>query len=192
MTEKITNKVSIVENTKTTGKKEKYLAKILVTVGFVLCGGLICIQQWQIHRLNKQIEPLQNVYIYDLEETLRGVKLDEFNREFEAKINILNDEVSTAQSKISSLKDSKEKDDFSEVYMKSLKLKRDTMLEQYNRAIQEITDEINTKITEIAQERNALVVFDKRAVTAKTPHVIDVTEEIIKRAQVNRPKFLDE
>ena len=123
---------------------------------------------------------------------MRGVRLDEFNREFEAKINILNDEVSTAQSKISSLKDSKEKDDFSEVYMKSLKLKRDTMLEQYNQAIQEITDEINAKISEIAQERNALVVFDRRAVTAKTPHVIDVTEEIVKRAQVSRPKFLDE
>ena len=173
-------------------KKDDILAKTLIIAGFVLCAGFIGFQQWQIHRLNKQIEPLQNVYIYDLEETLRGVRLDEFNREFEAKRNILNDEVSTAQSKISSLKDSKEKDDFSEVYMKSLKLKRDTMLEQYNRAIQEITDEINAKISEIAQERNALVVFDRRAVTAKTPHVIDVTEEIVKRAQVSRPKFLDE
>lgn len=191
MTKQTINASSVLENIKTTSK-ESNLAKILVVAGFVLCGGFIGFQQWQIHRLNKQIEPLQNVYIYDLEETLRGVRLDEFNREFEAKINILNDEVSTAQLKISSLKDSKEKDDFSEVYMKSLKLKRDTMLEQYNRAIQEITDEINTKITEIAQEKNALVVFDRRAVTAKTPHVIDVTEEIIKRAQVSRPKFLDE
>lgn len=192
MTDQTINKFSILENTKTTDKKESHLAKILVAAGFVLCAGFIGFQQWQIHRLNKQIEPLQNVYIYDLEETLRGVRLDEFNREFEAKINILNDEVSTAQLKISSLKDSKEKDDFSEVYLKSLKLKRDTMLEQYNRSIQEITDEINAKISEIAQERNALVVFDRRAVTAKTPHVIDVTEEIVKRAQVSRPKFLDE
>ena len=85
-------------------KKDDILAKTLIIAGFVLCAGFIGFQQWQIHRLNKQIEPLQNVYIYDLEETLRGVRLDEFNREFEAKINILNDEVSTAQSKISSLK----------------------------------------------------------------------------------------
>ena len=154
--------------------------------------GALLYQQWQIKRLENTVEQIKYVYVYDVEEVLRGLSLDELNREFEAKISILNNEVSTAQDKISALKDSKVKDDFSDVYLKSLKLKRDTMVNEYSRTLQNITNEINDKVTELAQESGATIIFDKRLVTASTPFVIDLTPEIVSRVKLLRPRVLDE
>ena len=167
----------------------------------LLC--VIAFQQYEIMQLWQRQEDLhgelkqtaaqlKKVYVYDLEETLRSVKLDSLNREFEAKINILNDEVSSAQQKIASLKETKEKDNFSDVYLKSLKLKRDTMLQEYNRTLENLTEEINKTITEIAAEKGASIIFDKRIISAQTENVEDVTPELIKRVNLTRPKILDE
>ena len=142
--------------------------------------------------LQQTAAQLKKVYVYDLEETLRSVQLDSLNREFEAKINILNDEVSTAQKKIASLKETKDKDNFSDVYLKSLKLKRDTMLQEYNRTLENLTAEINQIISEIATEKGASVIFDKRIISSETENVEDVTPELIKRVKLTRPKILDE
>lgn len=135
---------------------------------------------------------VEKVYIFDLERTLRGLRIEQLNQEFEAKINILNDEVSTAQNKISSLKETKEKDDFSEVYMKSLKFKRDTMIQAYNRTIEHLTEDINRIIAEVAKEKGASVVFDKRVIASQNENVEDLTDEVVKRIQLKRPQILDE
>ena len=172
-------------------------------LSIVLLCGVTAFQQFEIYKKKKKQTKLyddvmqaaaqmKKVYVYDLEETLRGVKLDDLNREFEAKINILNDEVSAAQKKIASLKETKEKDDFSDVYLKSLKLKRDTMLQEYNRTLENLTDEINRIISEIAKEKGASVIFDKRIISSQTENVEDVTTEVIKRVNLTRPKILDE
>ncbi|MBQ9271605.1 MAG: hypothetical protein IJ218_05015 [Alphaproteobacteria bacterium] len=179
---------------KETGKKSgfKWVEYLFVIVLFGVFGWNIKHQQVQINKLQQQIAQIQYVYVYDLEEVLRGVRLDDLNREFEAKINILNNEVSSAQDKISNLKNSKVKDDFSDVYLKSLKLKRDSMIQEYSRTLQNITAEINEKVTELAQEKGAPVVFDRRFITARTPLVIDLTDEIIGRIKLMRPRILDE
>ncbi len=179
---------------KETGKKSgfKWVEYLFVIVLFGVFGWNIKHQQVQINKLQQQIAQIQYVYVYDLEEVLRGVRLDDLNREFEAKINILNNEVSSAQDKISNLKNSKVKDDFSDVYLKSLKLKRDSMIQEYSRTLQNITAEINEKVTELAQEKSAPVVFDRRFITARTPLVIDLTDEIIGRIKLMRPRILDE
>lgn len=171
------------------GKKASGFWKVLF---MLICCGVIGFQQFQIKNMQDKLGKLQHVYVYDLEEILRGVNLDELNREFEAKISILNNEVATAQDKISALKNSKVKDDFSDVYLKSLKLKRDTMVNEYSRTLQNITDEINDKVTELAQENGASVVFDRRTIAASTPMVVDLTSEIISRVQLVRPRVLDE
>ena len=142
--------------------------------------------------LQEGMAQMSKIYTYDLDKTLRGVKIDEFNREFEAKIKVLNEEVENAKKKIASLKEGKDKDNFSEVYLKSLKFKRDTMLQEYNGTIEKLTAEINRTITEIAKEKNALVVLDKRIVASQTENVEDITDEAIKRVKFPRPKFLDE
>ena len=172
-----------------TEKKSHAFIRILLVL---LCLGVIAFQQAEIMYLHKKVKAQGYVYVYDLEQVLKGVKLDDLNREFEAKISILNDEVMSAQEQISSLKDSKVKDNFSDVYLKSLKLKRDTMMQEYTRAIQNITNEINVKVTELAEEKNAVVVFDKHFITVSTPNVVDLTEDLVKRIQISRPRVLDE
>lgn len=134
----------------------------------------------------------RKVYVYDLERTLREVRLDDLNREFEAKINVLSAEVSSAQKKIDSLKKSKVKDDFSDVYLKSLKMKRDTMLQEYSRTLESLTSEINSAITAIAKEKGAVIIFDKRIISSQSENVVDVTDEVINRVRLSRPKILDE
>ncbi len=174
-----------------------------VILGGIVLSGIIAYQQVEIMQLQQAQSDLQSelkqtaaqlkkVYVYDLEETLRSLKLDDLNREFEAKINILNDEVSGAQKKIASLKETKDKDNFSDVYLKSLKLKRDTMLQEYNRTLENLTEEINKAVSEIATEKGASIIFDKRIISSETENVEDITQELIKRVNLTRPKILDE
>ena len=183
-------------------KRTEKKTNIWGILGIILLGAVVY-QQFEIVRLQQEQSALHNelrqtaaqlkkVYVYDLEETLRSLKLDNLNREFEAKINILNDEVSNAQQKIASLKESKDKDNFSDVYLKSLKLKRDTMLQEYNRTLENLTEEINKTISEIAAEKGASIIFDKRIISSETENVEDVTQELIKRVNLTRPKILDE
>jgi len=142
--------------------------------------------------IKQDVAQMRKVYIYNLEETLRGIKLESFNREFEAKLNVLNEEVSVAQEKISSLEDTKDKDTFSDIYLKSLKLKRDTMIQEYNHTLEDLTEQINQAITEIAKEKNASVILDRRAVASLTEDVEDVTDEVVKKVKLLRPKTMDE
>ena len=120
----------------------------------VLLLALIGYQQREIHVLKHEMAQVKKVYVYNLEETLKGIKLEYLNREFEEKLKILNEEVSIAQEKISSLKDSKEKDTFSDIYLKSLKLKRDTMLQEYNRSLEDLTEQVNLAISQISKRRH--------------------------------------
>ncbi len=184
-------------------QKKSAMKSPLGIIAVLLLCAVVAYQQyeiWQIKHnqsalqteLKKSVAQLKKVYVYDLEETLRSVKLDDLNREFEAKINILNDEVSIAQQKIASLSETKDKDNFSDVYLKSLKLKRDTMIQEYNRTLENLTKEVNLTISEIAKEKGASIIFDKRIISSETDNVEDVTLEVIKRIKFTRPKILDE
>ena len=168
-------------------KKSLYLLAILL---FISIAGIV-LQQIQIFNLSTKVNKLQYVYVYDLEETLKGLRVDDLNREFEAKINILNDEVSSAQEKIAEMKNGKLKDDFAEVYLKSLKFKRDSMIQEYTKSIQNITESINAGLVKYAKQKGITVVFDKRAVAGRTSSVIDVTPELIEKISFNRPAILD-
>ena len=178
------------QNQKSTAKITKASLYFLASLILISIMGII-IQQVQIHNMATKISKLQNVYIYDLEEILKGLKVDDLNREFEAKINILNDEVSSAQEKIASMKDGKVKDDFADVYLKSLKFKRDNMIQEYTKSIQNITESINAGLVKYAKQKGITVVFDKRAVAAQTSSVIDVTPELVEKISLNRPAILD-
>lgn len=176
------------------GRKEKK-SKLPVIIS-VVCAIVLQLQICMLYKLNRTTEDYalqsKKAYVYDLEQTLRGIKLDELNREFETKINILNDEVSSAKKKIASLNESKDKDDFSEVYLKSLKLKRDSMIKEYNKTLENLTEEINKTVSRIAEEKGASVVLDKRVVASQNKNVEDITAEVIKRVNLPRPQILDE
>lgn len=188
-------------------KQEKKTSGKLWVLIVILFGALIGYQQKEIQDLkqlnetfetdirqdlSKNMAQMKKVYVYNLEETLKGVELEKLNQEFEEKLKILNDEVSIAQEKISSLEDTKDKDTFSDIYLQSLKLKRDTMLQEYNRSLEDLTNQVNQAISQIAKEKDASVILDVRAVASLTENVEDVTDEVIKKVKIVRPKTMDE
>lgn len=184
-------------------EKEHNNSGIWLFLFVILFGALIGYQQKEIYDMKQSNEAfktnvqqnmaqIKKVYVYNLEDTLKGIKLENLNREFEEKLKILNDEVSVAQEKISSLEDSADKDTFSDIYLKSLKLKRDTMIQEYQHSLEDLTEQVNQAIGEIAKEKKASVILDVRAVASLTENVEDVTEEVIKRVKVQRPRTMDE
>ncbi|MBR1601457.1 MAG: hypothetical protein IJ677_07755, partial [Alphaproteobacteria bacterium] len=106
------------------------------------------------------------------------------------KVNILNQEVITAQDKISSFKDSNVRENFSDVYLNSLKMKRDTMIKEYNETLKDITTQINENLIKIAEEKKTATIFNKQAVSAITSDVIDITQELVQKIKITKAKDL--
>ena len=137
--------------------------------------------QKQISAQNAQIEESKKVYVYSLDDVLKGANVIEIKRKFEDEIIKLNDEVFDAEKKIKSLKDAKVKEDFSTMYLNNVKMKRDELLANYEKTIKELTTKVNKAVGEIAKEKNVSVIFIKNAIAVKTPYVVDVTDEVIKK-----------
>lgn len=168
------------------------LKKVWVIIG-VLCllfGYAIFYQAQKINRLSAQVNNTKKVYIYDLQEALRGLKIDVLNAEFEARVNILNQEVLSAQDKISSLKDSNVRENFSDVYLNSLKMKRDNMIKDYNDTLQDITTQINENLVNMAEEKQTPTIFNKQSIGAMTPDVEDITQELVEKIKIKRARNL--
>lgn len=66
------------------------------------------------------------------------------------------------------------------------------MIQEYNHTLEDLTEQINQAITQIAKEKNASVILDRRAVASLTEDVEDVTDEVVKKVKLLRPKTMDE
>ena len=139
----------------------------------------------QIGFLKAQSETLRaelqtnKIYYYNLENVIASSSLVGIRNDFETKLQALAVEVETAQKKIQSIKDAKVKDDFTEMYMKSLKMKRDDLLKAYDEAMIQATDNVNEALKEIAEEKNVSTIFTSKALAVTTDDTIDLTQEII-------------
>ena len=124
---------------------------------------------------------MRMVYVYSLEETLEGINILEKKQKFEQDALALNDEVAKAEQKIKNLKKEKVKEDFSDVYLDSLRLKRDNLVEEYHKMLEDLTAKVNKGLEEIAKEKDASTIFTKNAVAVSTPYVIDVTPILVEK-----------
>ena len=136
-----------------------------------------------VQSIEKQISESRKIYIYNLEEVLRKINAVDEKVQMEEKILKLNNELSVAEKKIKSLKNAKVKEDFSDMYMKNLRMKRDEILENYQKTLGDITDRINAALNEIAKEKNVSAVFVHSAIAVRTPYVEDITDEVVARIQ---------
>ena len=134
----------------------------------------------KIGGLEQQVGRSQRIFVYNLEKVVEAIKLSDIKSEFEDKIKKISDEVAEAKKKISSLKDSKVKTDFSDIYVKSLSLKRDEAIEEYNKEMTAITDKINAALQKIANHYGIATIYNTNMIAVSTPYVIDVTPDVIK------------
>ncbi len=129
------------------------------------------------------IENSRKVYIYNLEEVLMTLNIVEEKQKFEAEIVKLNDELLEAEKKIKSLQDAKVKENFSQMYLSNLRLKRDELIAGYEKKVKDLTDKVNIALAEIAKGKGASTIFLRDVVAVNTPYVEDVTTEVINRVK---------
>lgn len=139
----------------------------------------------QISSLKAQNEVLRaelqtnKIYFYNLEDVIASSALVSVRNDFETKLKALAVEVETAQKKIQSIKDAKVKDDFTEMYMKSLKMKRDDLLKAYDEAMVQATEDVNVALQEIAEKKHVTTIFNAKALAVTTRDTVDLTKDVI-------------
>lgn len=131
--------------------------------------------------MNKNTEESKKIYVYSLDEVLLKSQVLETKQKFDAEIVKLNEELKVGEKKIKSLKDKKVKIDFSDIYLKNLRNKRDELVENYQKTVEEVTQKINTALEEIVKEKEIPAVFVKKAIAIPSPYVIDITDEVVEK-----------
>ena len=129
--------------------------------------------------LSVELQNSKIVYVYNLEAVVASSNIIAIKQQFEEKIKELAKEVDEAQKKIKNMRNSKVKDDFSDIYMKSLKLKRDETVKAYDETMLQATENINVALKEVAQAKEAKVIFNVKALALTSELTIDVTPEVI-------------
>jgi len=166
--------------------KDKLICAVVAVLALAMTGYMYNTEMRfnnTVQKLNQQLENSRKIYVYNLERALQEVGTVAINQKFAADITKLDEEVKIAEKKIKSLKDAKVKNDFSDVYLNSLRLKRDTLLEEYQKSVQGVSDNINKILAEIAAENKAPTIFNSQAIAVKTDYLIDITPEVVKRLQ---------
>lgn len=127
----------------------------------------------------EQIKESRKVYTYNIDEIFRAMNILEVKKRYEEDVVKLNNDLLEAENKIKSLKDAKVKEDFADMYMKNLKLKRDEIVGSYEKAVAELSEKMNKALDEIVKEKNVPAIFVQSAIAIKTPDTVDLTQEII-------------
>ena len=65
------------------------------------------------------------------------------------------------------------------LYLKNLKLRRDELVSNYEKAVTELSEKLNKALDEVVKEKNVPAVFVKSAIAIKTPNTVDLTQELI-------------
>lgn len=165
--------------------KQKYCAGVFTSFLAVLtAAGLASVAYMQYltnQKLEQQVIESRKVYIYSLEDVLRKIDAVQTKQKFEADILELNKELVAAEEKIDSIKKAQVKADVSELYLKNLRLKREELMNNYQKTLEELTKKINDAVVEIAKEKQVSAVFLKTAIAATSPYVVDISDEVAKR-----------
>ena len=170
-------------------QKKNYPLIALIACLVFLFGYVVCLNCKLIHtnnRLGKINESLQSelsesrkIYIYNVDKLLVATDMLKMKKQYKQDIINLNRELTEAENKIKSLKNAKVKEDFSEMYFKNLKMKRDEIVGNYEKYVLEATNKLNKALEDVIKEKNIPVVFAQKAVAVKTPNTIDITEDIL-------------
>ena len=133
------------------------------------------------NRLAARVDENRKIYVYNMEQTLLAAGIPASSQQFETDIAALQKEVADAQEKIKTLKEAQVKEEFSDMYLRSLRMKRDELINKYSESMQVVLDAINNALEEVARENNVHTIFLSSAIAISTEYVIDVTPQIIER-----------
>lgn len=153
--------------------------KYLYIFGFVFAFFIIVNMYYKNAVLSQQIEQAQKVYVFSMEDALVRLGTVSLKQNFEKEVMALNNELEKNEKKIETIRNAKVRDDFSAVYMDSLKLKRDTLVQNYQKQLADLTEQINKALSEVAKKYDAPTIFNAKSTVVKTNKVVDVTSEVV-------------
>ena len=136
---------------------------------------------YKVYELNHTVN---HTYVYNMEAVLMQTGMADENRKFEANMAGLEKEIDAAEKKVKSMKDKKLQEEYREMYMKSLTLKRDTLIEEHEKFMKNLLKNINKALSEVAKERKVKVIFSNKSVIFSTNFVKDVTPIVAQKLKV--------
>ncbi|MBQ7632764.1 MAG: hypothetical protein IJS88_01450 [Alphaproteobacteria bacterium] len=154
----------------------KWFALLMILV--LLVGNVFSL--YQLQQLEKRVSHDSNIYVYSMENVLLLAGMAEENKEYQIEFDKLAKDIDAAQKKLNSIKDKKLRQEYSEVYMKSLQLKRDTLVETHDKFKADLLKNINRALLAVTEKYNAPTIFYAKSIAVHTPNVVDVTDEISK------------
>lgn len=135
--------------------------------------------QQRVDNLEEEVAKSRKIYVYNLQEAVAKSDMIKIKENFEKNVKALNKEIEEARKKIQKLEKSNVKKDFAELYLRSLRLKKDNMLKDHENALQNAADDINRALNQIIKEKKIPAIFKADTIAYSSDNVVDVTPEVI-------------
>ena len=135
---------------------------------------------YKMYKLEQRVSHDSLVYVYSMENVLLLAGMADENKQYQIDLDKLEKEIDAAQKKLNGIKDKKLRQEYSEVYMKSLRLKRDTLTEAHDKFMANLLKNVNRALLKITEKYNAPTIFTAKSIAVHTSNVVDVTDEISK------------
>lgn len=130
-------------------------------------------------KLNGLANQNRNVYVFNMEGALLMAGMDEENQQFKADLYNLEKDIDAANKKLDTIKDKKLKKEYQEMYMNSLKIKRDDLIKEHEKFVNAISKNVSKALVKVASEHNVETIFSYKSIAVTTPYVVDVTPRIV-------------
>ena len=131
----------------------------------------------------QKIDAGRKIYVFSLDDTVLSLGMLDKKKLFEQKVNKLNDEVRAAEKKLKGIKDQSVRSEYSEVYMKSLQIKRNNLITDYEKEMADLNNRINKALEDVVVEQKLPAVWSAKNIAVATPDVVDITEAVIAKLQ---------
>ena len=165
---------------------KKYKWQLLGGAAFALLLIIDMVHCGEIEALKAKVSNANSgpIYVYDVKKIVTdSAELNALQQKYAQQLNDLNKQVADAKKKLEKMTDKKAKAEFSDVYLSTLTLKRDNLFEEYDKALNELSERTNAALLKVVEEKGAPVVYDAKAIAVTTPNVIDITREVLQKLQ---------
>ena len=169
---------------------KRYWKELSIIAIFIILTVVDCIHCAEIEELkakvqqNMQKEQNEKVYVYNVNRLISSSpQIVALQQKYKQQMADLDKQIDVAQQKLSKMKDKAAKAEFSEAYLGGLSLKRDNLLEEYQKAVAEISARTDKTLLDIVNTNKIPVVYNASIIAVNTANVVDLTDVVLQKLQ---------